>query len=52
MDIGMYEYADDKKGYCKIDYYGFGLEKNRFKMDWIFPLGNVAIVTRAQTLKA
>ncbi|KAK3699597.1 hypothetical protein QZH41_014310, partial [Actinostola sp. cb2023] len=41
MDIVMYEYADEKREFCKSGYHGFGLEKNRYKYEWVFPSGKV-----------
>lgn len=41
MDVLMYEFADDKKQSIKTEYHGFNLEKNRYKTEWLFPLGNL-----------
>ncbi|KXJ07333.1 hypothetical protein AC249_AIPGENE14798 [Exaiptasia diaphana] len=38
MDIIMYDYADVNRSLIKTEYFGFNLEKNRYKPEWLFPL--------------
>ncbi|XP_020913134.1 uncharacterized protein LOC110250832 [Exaiptasia diaphana] len=41
MDIIMYDYADVNRSLIKTEYFGFNLEKNRYKPEWLFPLGKL-----------
>lgn len=39
LDIIMFTY-NKEEDYVWAEFFAFGLEKNRYKYDWIFPLGN------------
>lgn len=40
IDIVMYSY-NKEEDYVWTEYFAYGFEKNRYKFDWIFPLGTV-----------